>query len=123
MHFTANRATPGARGTVCRHKLGVWPQFVEIFGDGERVPDLDPVMAEAGDKKGRRKEKEFGAGRGIVARYLLLLELETGHFAEKPAAQRPGPVILAGYGERGHAAVPRFGGCLTNYLAAQNQMH
>src|SRR5262249_13444539 len=69
--------------------------------DGERVPDLDDVMGEAGDKKRRRQQQEFGPRGWDVARRLSFLELETGHFAKQPTAQRPGAVILAGDGERG----------------------
>ncbi len=112
----------GARGAVERHQLGAGIELVEIFRDGKRVPDLDAIMGEAGDKKGRRKEQEFGAGRGIVTRYLLLLELEASHFAEEPAAQRPRAIILAGNGEHGHALNPKDG-CLRNYLAVQYEMH
>src|SRR5262249_23727846 len=106
MHFTGDRAAVGARDSVGGNKLGVRLQLVDVFRDGERVPDLDAVMGEAGDKKRRRQQKEFGPRGWVVARRLSFLELETGHFAKQPPAQRPGAVILAGDGERGHGLVP-----------------
>ena len=48
-----NRAAVGARGSVGGNKLGVRLQLVDVFRDGERVPDLDAVMGEAGNEKRR----------------------------------------------------------------------
>src|SRR5262249_34028543 len=107
MHLAGDRAAVGARYTVGGNELGVGLQLVDVFRDRERVPDLDAVMGEAGDEKRRRQQKEFGPRGWVVARRLWLVELETGHFAKQPTAQRPGGVILAGDGERGHGLVPR----------------
>src|SRR5262249_51517843 len=105
-HFTRDRSTMGARATLCGHELGLGLQFVDIFRNGECVPDLDAVVGETGDEKRRRQQQEFGPRSGVVAGRLLLLELETGHLAKQPAAQRPRAIILAGDGERGHALSP-----------------
>src|SRR5260370_40094033 len=102
MHFAGDRAAAGARDPLGGNEPGIGLQLVDIFGDGERVPDLDAVMGEAGDEKRRRQQKKLGPRGWVVARRLLLLELETGHFAEQPPAPRPEPVIPAWDANRGH---------------------
>ena len=66
-------------------------------------------MGEAGHQERGRQQQQFGAGRGIVARRRDLLEVEPGHLAEQPAAQRPGAVVLAGDRQRGlgHLSPPQ----------------
>ena len=104
MHLAADRAAMRARGERLRQQAGLGQDLVQIFGDRQRVPDLDAVMGEAGHQEGRRQQQQFGAGRGVVAGDSLLLEFEAGHLAQQPAAQRPGAVVLAGDGEGSRVA-------------------
>ena len=99
MHLAADRAAMRARGAVLRQQAGLGHGLVEIFRDRQRVPDLDAVMGQARHQERGRQQQQFGAGRGIVAGDRLLLEIEPGHLAQQPAAQRPGAVVLAGDGE------------------------
>ena len=110
MHFARDRAATRALGALLRQQARRGQQFMEIFGDGERVPDLDAIVGQAGDQERRRQQQQLGPRRGVVAADHLLLELQAGHFAQQPSAQRPGAVILAGDGEcgLGHRAYPTF---------------
>src|SRR5262249_20820840 len=81
MHFARDRAAAGAGRALLRNEAGIGADLVEIFGDGERVPDLHAVMGEAWDKKRRRQQQQLGPGRGIVARYLDLVELDSRDLA------------------------------------------
>jgi hypothetical protein len=81
MHFTRDRAAAGALDPRGRKEAGLRPQFIEVFGDRQSIPDLDTLMGQAGDQKGRRKQKKLGARRGVVAAGLFLLERQAGELA------------------------------------------
>jgi hypothetical protein len=78
-----------------RQKPGFGLEVVEIFGDRERVPDLDAVMGEAGNQERRREQQQFGASGRIIGRYHVDRDVEAGHLAQEPAAQRPRTVVPA----------------------------
>src|SRR5262245_14736017 len=56
-------------------------------------------MDEARDQEGRRKQKQLSARGRIIAGDNLFLEIEAVYLAEKPAAERPGTVVLARDGQ------------------------
>src|SRR5271156_2232723 len=69
---------------------------MQVLGDRKCIPHFEAVVDQAGYEEGRRQQKQLGAGRGIVGSDVLLLEIETGHFAQQPTTQRPRTIILAG---------------------------
>src|SRR5205807_2069331 len=48
MHLAGDRAAAGARRSARRHQLGLGAELIEVFGDRQRIPDLDAVVGEAG---------------------------------------------------------------------------
>ena len=56
-----------AAARVLRQQPGVGQDLVEVFGDRQRVPDLDAVMGEAGHQERGRQQQQLGAGGGVVA--------------------------------------------------------
>ncbi len=91
MHLAGDRAAMRARGQRLRQQAGVGQDLVEIFGDRQRVPDLDAVMGEAGHQEGGRQQQQLGARRGIVAGDGLLLEFEPAilHSSQPRSDQEP----------------------------------
>ena len=79
---------------------GLGVALVEVFGDGQRVPDLHAALRQAGHQDRGREQQDLRARAGVVARNLLLVEVQPGEAAQQPAAQRPGRVVLAAEGER-----------------------
>jgi hypothetical protein len=77
-----------AGGTVFRQQA-VRAHFVEIFGDGERVPHLDAVVREARHEDRRGEEQELLACVRVVGRDHDHFEFEAGEFREQPPAQGP----------------------------------
>src|SRR3954471_5801977 len=69
------------------------------FADGQRIPNFKSVMGKARHEERRPEQQQVGTGRKFIAGEDFLLELETRHFAEQPAPQRPGSVILAAKGK------------------------
>ena len=110
MHLAADRAAMRALRLFGREQAGVRPDFMEVFGNGQRVPDLQPRY---GSGRGRGKTAIATAIRraseGSSVETLLLVEVQAGHFAQQPAAQRPGAVVFAGDAESSncHAVPPR----------------
>ena len=62
---------------------------MQILGDRERVPHFEAVVDQAGHEEGGRQQEQLGAGGRIVGADVLFLEIEAGHFAQQPTAQRP----------------------------------
>ena len=54
MHFARNRAAVRARGAIRRQQAGLGADLGQVFGDGQRVPDLHAVMDQAGHQERRR---------------------------------------------------------------------
>src|SRR6202008_4873864 len=95
MHLAANRAAVRTCASVGRQQACLRPDLVEVLGDRERVPYLDPLVLEAGHEERWGPQQQLGARRRVVAAHDLLVELEAGHPAKQPTAKSPGRVILA----------------------------
>jgi hypothetical protein len=74
---------------------------MQVFGDCQRVPDLQAVMGKPWHQEGRRQQEKFCPRGRVVRTDMLLFKVDAGHFAEQPSAQRPRAVIFAGDGEDG----------------------
>ena len=47
MHFAANRAAPGAGGTVLGQQPGLGFHLVQVLGDRKGVPDTNLLVGQA----------------------------------------------------------------------------
>ena len=108
VHLAGYRAAMGALDALGGQQMGFWFQLGEVLRDRERVPDLGAIVVQAGHQKRRRQQQELRSRRGIIGGHRLLDELQAGHLAEQPAAQRPGRVVLAADRKYGccHSARP-----------------
>ena len=96
MHFPAHRAAMRPGGEVGRQQLGAGTDFVEIFGNGQRIPYQYVAMVEAGYQDGGRQQQDLCPCRRVVRRHDVFLEREPGEPGHEPAAQGPRGVVLAG---------------------------
>jgi hypothetical protein len=108
VHLAADCAATRAGGAIGREESSLRPDLIEVFPDGQGVPDLDAVMQQPGDQDRRREEEQFRPIGGIVDGDGLLLEVEAGHSGHQPTPQGPGRVVPAADGEGGlrHRNIP-----------------
>ena len=71
----------GALRLIGRQQAGLGLDLMQILGDRQRVPDLEPVVDQARHQERRRQQQQFGPGRGVVGADMLLVEIEVRHFA------------------------------------------
>ena len=87
MHFPADRAAMRPRCAVAGQQTRPGLDFVQVFADGERVPDLDSAVRQARYEDRRRQQQELLARVGVVGRDHDLLEGQSGESRKQPPAQ------------------------------------
>jgi hypothetical protein len=101
MHLAADRAAMRPRLHVGRQQARLGLDFVQVFADRQRVPDLDAAVQQRRHPHRGRQQQDFGLHGRVVGRDHLFGELQPGELRHQPAAQGPGAVVLAADGEDG----------------------
>ncbi len=120
MHLATDGPAAGARLGIGRQQAPLGLDLVEVFADGQRVPDLDAAMlAATAPASTTRAAASRPSSPGRPGEITFSLKSSPASSAHQPAAQRPGAVVLAADGENGfgHGVAP--GGLVVGWTGAR----